>query len=1105
IQYNVAPDEDHVTMTGFGGSQLTWVVKWKSISVQKGYTTTAAESRKKGGTSNQTVNEQFRVVDRIILPSQVGSQYYEFDYNSEPGGANGWGEVSKVRMPSGATAEYEYTTPLPNNTGKVLINFPSKKTLKYQAEYDGASNEVTEVTNYSIGETVSTITAPDGSFTTEYHGNSSYQNVKSGLVYKTVHSNGNVTEKLWAYNRPTGANLNANINAYVKTEFTTIANSSGNPALIAIKDYTLDPNGNQTEVKEYDWIVYSPTALPRDGQGNPTGIPAGAVLKRRTVSTYLNSATGNPNNAYWAGSAPNVRNAVSAVEVQNGSLSSVSRSEFYYDNPATTANVTLTKVWDSFKDGVSRPYSNPLTSTNSISTSTIYNACGMPTSSRDAKNIETTITYDGIGGNCGLYAITTITAANTSVARTSAATYDFYTGLTTSATDVDNGNATTATNYDALGRPISVTAPNGATSTMTYNDIDRYVVTRSDVQGIGDQKKVSTTFYDQLGRVRLAKTLEDAAAQSETNETDGIKVQTRYMTGNPNSFQVTSNPYRADYSYNAFGEDSMGWTLSQTHNSGRQSYVTTYGGHMLPSPWGGNGNSTGTVSTTIDANPSGTDRGTVTTVTDQASKQRRSITNVLGQLIRVDEPTAGGLGPVTSPNQPTSYSYDTLGNMITVQQGVQYRHFLYSSLGRLLRVRQPEQDMNANLALGGLHPTNSSWTAGFTYDANGNVLTTTDAKNVTITNNSYDALNRPASRSYSDGVTPAVFFAYDQFANSKGKLTNVNNGISESRYTQFDVVGRLLQYQQLTHGQTYTSSYQYNISGALTYETYPSGRIVNNEFESDGDLALVESQKFGASVFKTYVSDFSYNAAGGINHMKLGNGKWESAKFNTLNQITELGLGSSATDTSIWKTNYEYGELQTNGTVDTLKNAGNIARQTLTIPGSTFIQSYNYDSLDRLTQAKETMVGGSQNWIQNFGYDLYGNRTSFSQNIGGNTTATNPSINPNTNRFNTGQGFVYDANGNVIQDVDPVTGHSRQFVFNADNKQTQVTDLNTSTTKGTYLYDGEGKRVKKITETETTVFVYSAGKLVAEYSTNVAPPAEAKTAYTTTDHLAVQG
>ena len=52
-----------------------------------------------------------------------------------------------------------------------------------------------------------------------------------------------------------------------------------------------------------------------------------------------------------------------------------------------------------------------------------------------------------------------------------------------------------------------------------------------------------------------------------------------------------------------------------------------------------------------------------------------------------------------------------------------------------------------------------------------------------------------------------------------------------------------------------------------------------------------------------------------------------------------------------------------------------------------------------------------------------------------------------------------------------------------------------------YYYDGEGKRVKKVTDSETTVFVYSAGKLIAEYSTVVAAPEQAKTAYTTTDHL----
>lgn len=53
---------------------------------------------------------------------------------------------------------------------------------------------------------------------------------------------------------------------------------------------------------------------------------------------------------------------------------------------------------------------------------------------------------------------------------------------------------------------------------------------------------------------------------------------------------------------------------------------------------------------------------------------------------------------------------------------------------------------------------------------------------------------------------------------------------------------------------------------------------------------------------------------------------------------------------------------------------------------------------------------------------------------------------------------------------------------------------------GRYYYDASGARVKKVTNTETTIFVYSSGKLIAEYST-VTPPTNPTVNYTTTDHL----
>ena len=226
--------------------------------------------------------------------------------------------------------------------------------------------------------------------------------------------------------------------------------------------------------------------------------------------------------------------------------------------------------------------------------------------------------------------------------------------------------------------------------------------------------------------------------------------------------------------------------------------------------------------------------------------------------------------------------------------------------------------------------------------------------------------------------------------------------------------------------------------------------------------------------------------------MRLGNGKWETAKFNTRLQVTELGLGASAADAGAWKVNYDYGELDAGGNVIASKNTGNIAKQTLTIPGATFAQAYRYDSLYRLTEAKET-TGTNQNWIQNWTYDRYGNRLSFAQNIMGTVTNTTPAINANTNRFVTaGTNFQYDLNGNLIRDAE-----LRQFTFNGDNKQTEV-KLN-GVTIGRYFFDGEGKRVKKVTDAETTVFVYSGGKLVEEYSTQLSQNPSIN--YTTTDHL----
>ena len=277
----------------------------------------------------------------------------------------------------------------------------------------------------------------------------------------------------------------------------------------------------------------------------------------------------------------------------------------------------------------------------------------------------------------------------------------------------------------------------------------------------------------------------------------------------------------------------------------------------------------------------------------------------------------------------------------------------------------------------------------------------------------------------------------------------------------------------------------------LIERKYPSGRVVKTTLDADGDLSKVESRKTGATL-KTYADNFAYTAAGAVSSMKLGNGNWESTVFNNRLQPIQIALGTSQNATNLLQLGFTYGGNQNNG---------NVVSQTITSPGFSATQTYNYDSLNRIKDAVE-MTGGTTNWKQTFTYDRYGNRNfNASQTTTlGNCAANvcNPSIDPANNRINA-SGYVYDNAGNLTNDP-----QLRAFTYDGENKQTKV--VQQGATVGEYFYDGDGRRVKKIgttnNQTETTIFVYDAGgKMVAEYSTNPVPASEAKVNYPTSDHL----
>ncbi|HMM79574.1 MAG TPA: hypothetical protein PKC65_06085 [Pyrinomonadaceae bacterium] len=107
-----------------------------------------------------------------------------------------------------------------------------------------------------------------------------------------------------------------------------------------------------------------------------------------------------------------------------------------------------------------------------------------------------------------------------------------------------------------------------------------------------------------------------------------------------------------------------------------------------------------------------------------------------------------------------------------------------------------------------------------------------------------------------------------------------------------------------------------------------------------------------------------------------------------------------------------------------------------------------------------------------------------------------PAISAATNRISE-SGYSYDANGSLTANA-----AGERFGYDGESHQTEFFAASNqgSTPDAVYTYDGEGRRVKKVSAAETTIFVYDAsGVLIAEYSGEVA--AEPRVSYLTTDHL----
>ena len=461
----------------------------------------------------------------------------------------------------------------------------------------------------------------------------------------------------------------------------------------------------------------------------------------------------------------------------------------------------------------------------------------------------------------------------------------------------------------------------------------------------------------------------------------------------------------------------------------------------------------------------------------------------------------------------TAYTYDPLDNLLTVTQGVQTRTFVYSSLSRLRSATNPE-----------------SGTTHYCYAAAGNLTSRTDAR-VTLPSSAldtagrhlncpanaahatatyvYDDLQRLDTVTYSD-TTPNVDYDYHTSADGSvvpniGRLKSITSTPADSLYNSYDTLGRVTSMSQTIagHPDTFSFAATYYLNDALESQTYPSGRRVDYTVD---DAGRVERVSDGTTTYAdmSATAGHAYAPDGRLQQMKLGNNLWEIRDYYTPGTPTLFKLVTPDEMTMLpgaierVALGYHY-----SGTA----NNGNLMSHTITRPGRTqpWTQTFTYDAANRLETARET--GG---YDREFGYDRYGNRWVKPHPVKPNNGMTQ------TDMHEPKYATQFDAAKNQLASPPMVdyydkTGNQTMYspytlAYDAENRLKSMT--HTTSGSGTYLYDGEGRRVKKTWTpgggtAEDTYYVYDiVGNLAAEYGTasnsNTTPPA---TLYPFTDML----
>jgi RHS repeat-associated protein len=466
-------------------------------------------------------------------------------------------------------------------------------------------------------------------------------------------------------------------------------------------------------------------------------------------------------------------------------------------------------------------------------------------------------TYDSMGN--ALTKVITDTSVSPNVSRTWTYTYDSYGRVLTARgprTDVSStttytyytcttgnqcgevqtvtdpvGNLTTYNTYNAHGRPLTITDPNGVVITLTYD-----ARLRLTSRHVGTE---ATAFsYYPTGLLQRVTQADSSYLQYTY---DGAHRLTMITDGSGNYIAYTLDNMgnrTAEKSYDPVG------TLHRTHTRAFNTLNELY--------------------QDIDA------AGTPAVTTSYAHDNQGNQTGISAPLSRNTTDTydpLNRLNEITDPaNGQTQFSYDANDNLTSVKDPRNLTTgYTYNGFGNLVQKTSPDTGTGSNV-----------------YDSGGNLSVATDSRG-SAASYSYDALNRVTRIVYSNsGVTDQTLtFGYDAGTFGKGRLTSAGDA-NESLSWTYDFMGRVVGKAQAIGTVTMSLGYGYT-SGDMTSEVTPSGQQVAYGYNSNHQVTSISIN--GTSL----VGSVTYEPFGAVNGWTWGNGSNVTRGYDGNGQVTAIG------------------------------------------------------------------------------------------------------------------------------------------------------------------------------------------------------------------------